>query len=128
MQQGSRYLRKLNAHLRNREATVLHHALPYKLNKINIDDGRPPTTDLCHGLFDNLLKNLFTPAKYYLLAHDIQLIDLIKRTMDFNRRMLYAFKNFIIDRTSQAAGEGTRVSISDHFYHATGTRRDLSCD
>ncbi|GFU75880.1 hypothetical protein TNCV_1653381 [Trichonephila clavipes] len=42
-QQGSRYLRKLAAQLRNREATVLHQALPHKLNKINIDEGRSPT-------------------------------------------------------------------------------------
>ncbi|GFV47083.1 hypothetical protein TNCV_197781 [Trichonephila clavipes] len=42
MQQGSRYLRKLAAQLRNREAMVLHHALPHKLNKINIDEGDHP--------------------------------------------------------------------------------------
>ncbi|GFT16340.1 hypothetical protein TNCV_2488911 [Trichonephila clavipes] len=38
MQQGLRYLRKLAGQLRNREATVLHHALPHRLNKINIDE------------------------------------------------------------------------------------------
>ncbi|GFT02549.1 hypothetical protein TNCV_1487631 [Trichonephila clavipes] len=43
MQKRSRYLRKLAVQLCNSEATVLHHVLPLKVNKINIDEGRSPT-------------------------------------------------------------------------------------
>ncbi|GFY29647.1 hypothetical protein TNCV_1812271 [Trichonephila clavipes] len=37
-QQESRYLWKLAAELHNREATVLHHAMSHKLNKVNLDE------------------------------------------------------------------------------------------
>ncbi|GFV94409.1 uncharacterized protein TNCV_3352471 [Trichonephila clavipes] len=68
MQQRSQYLRKLVAQIRNREATVLHHALPHKLNKINIDEGRSPTALFIMDT-STALRKLPTPAMYHLLAH-----------------------------------------------------------
>ncbi|GFW71908.1 uncharacterized protein TNCV_3220841 [Trichonephila clavipes] len=79
MQQGSQYLRKMAAQLRNREATVLHHALPHKLNKINIDEDRSPTALFLDTL--TTFGKLPTPATHHLLPHGVQLIDL---TMNFN--------------------------------------------
>ncbi|GFX93954.1 hypothetical protein TNCV_3413171 [Trichonephila clavipes] len=66
MQQGSRYLRKLAAQLRNREATVLH-ALPHKLNNINIDEGRSPTALFIMDTWTTPLKTAYTsdvPSAY----------------------------------------------------------------
>ncbi|GFV50652.1 uncharacterized protein TNCV_2213151 [Trichonephila clavipes] len=79
MQQGSRYLQKMAAQLRNREATVVHHALPHKLNKIIIDEARSPT-----ALF--ITDTLTTFGKLpisvtHLRPHDVRHIDL---TMNFN--------------------------------------------
>ncbi|GFW78210.1 uncharacterized protein TNCV_136791 [Trichonephila clavipes] len=83
MQQGSRYLRKMTAQLRYREATVLHHALPHKLNQLIIDEGRSPTALFIIGTLTTIGK-LPTPATHYLLTHDVRLIDLTELTMNFN--------------------------------------------
>ncbi|GFS51763.1 hypothetical protein TNCV_614161 [Trichonephila clavipes] len=77
------------------------------------------------------LGKLPTPATHHLLTPDVQPKGLTELTMNFNRpNAFYAFKNFITElyhRTlSQAVEKGTRVSISDLCYHATGTRQGLS--
>ncbi|GFU39274.1 hypothetical protein TNCV_3811201 [Trichonephila clavipes] len=106
------------AQLRNREVTVLPHALSLKFNKIIIDEGRSLTALFVMDTLTNFGN---------LLTLDVRPIDLTELTMNFNlRNALCAFKNFITDRTSQVVGEGIRAAISDHcYYHATGTRRDL---
>ncbi|GFV84204.1 uncharacterized protein TNCV_3038641 [Trichonephila clavipes] len=65
MQQGSQYLRKLAAQLRNREATALHHILPHYLNKIN----KPTTIFIMDTL--TTLGELPTPATHDLPSHDL---------------------------------------------------------
>ncbi|GFV85150.1 uncharacterized protein TNCV_4172031 [Trichonephila clavipes] len=122
MQQRSRYLREMAAQPRNGEATVLHHALLLKLNKIIIVEGRSLTALFIMDTLMNFGK-LTTPATNHLLFNDVWPIDLTELLMNFNCRNALCI---ITVRTSQAAGEGIRASISDHCYHATGTRRDLS--
>ncbi|GFV70412.1 uncharacterized protein TNCV_4798311 [Trichonephila clavipes] len=75
----------MTTQFRNREATVLHHMLPHKLNKINIEEGRLPTSLF---IMDTLttLEKLITPATHYLLTHDVRPIDLTELTMNFNCR------------------------------------------
>ncbi|GFU77231.1 uncharacterized protein TNCV_4126081 [Trichonephila clavipes] len=115
----------MTAQLHNREAVVLHHALPHKLNKIIIDEERSPTVLFIMDTLTTFGK-LPTPAMHNLLTHDVQSIDLTKLTMNFNWRNTLCIPELITDRASQAAGKGIRASISAHCYHSTGTRRDLS--
>ncbi|PRD34412.1 UNVERIFIED_CONTAM: hypothetical protein NCL1_14682 [Trichonephila clavipes] len=82
MQQGSRYLRKLAAQLRNHEATVLRHALSHKLN---IDEGRLPTALFIMDTLTTLGK-LPTPTTHGLLTPDVRPINLTELTMNLNRR------------------------------------------
>ena len=77
-------MRKMAAQLQNREATVLHHALPHKLNKI-IDKGRLPTALFIINTLTNFGK-LSTLATHHLLTHDVRPIDLTELTMNFNWR------------------------------------------
>ncbi|GFX98712.1 uncharacterized protein TNCV_1502901 [Trichonephila clavipes] len=111
MQQGSRYLRKMAAKLRNREATILHHALPHKLNMISIDEGRSPTAI---SIMDTLmtLGKLPTPATHHLLTHDVRPIDLTELTMNFNGRNALSIQE-LYHRPSLTGG--TRRNKSFHF-------------
>ncbi|GFW06325.1 uncharacterized protein TNCV_37991 [Trichonephila clavipes] len=126
MKQGSRYLRKMAAQLHNREATALHYALPHKLNKINIDEGRSPTALF---IMDTLMTfgKLPTPAAHHLLTHDVRPIDLTELTMNFNWHNALFFKNFITDRTSQVAGEKNKSfhfgPLLPRYWHEAGPVR-----
>ncbi|GFW14073.1 uncharacterized protein TNCV_3546621 [Trichonephila clavipes] len=107
MQQGSLYLRKLAAQLRNREAMVLHHAQPHKLNKINVEEGRSPTALFIMNTLLTLGK-LPTPATHGLLTHDVCVwpIELTELTMNFNRRNALCIQE-LYHRT-KLAGSGKR--------------------
>ncbi|GFU37548.1 uncharacterized protein TNCV_4274761 [Trichonephila clavipes] len=69
------------AQLRNREAKVLHHALPQKLNKIIIHEGRSPTALFIMDTLTTFGK-LPTSATHYLLTHDVRPIDLTEQTVN----------------------------------------------
>ena len=115
----------ISAQICNHKATVLHHALPHKLNKVIIDKGRLPSAFFILNTLTTFGK-LPTPATQHLLSHDVRPIPLQSWRWISIGAMLCAFKNFITDRTSQAAGEGIRASILDHCYHANGTTHKIS--
>ncbi|GFU68702.1 uncharacterized protein TNCV_309171 [Trichonephila clavipes] len=74
-------------HFLNREATVLHHVLTHKLNKIIIDEGRSLTALFIRDTLTTFGK-LPTPATHHLLTHDVRPIDLSELTMNSNWRVL----------------------------------------
>ncbi|KAJ4442494.1 hypothetical protein ANN_04080 [Periplaneta americana] len=113
------------AQLRNREATVLHDALPHQLNTIIIDEGRSTTALFIMDILTTFGK-LPTPATHHLLTHDVRPIDLTELPMNFNWRNALCIKELYHRPNLAGGGEGIRASISDHCCHATGTRRDLS--
>ncbi|GFS71208.1 uncharacterized protein TNCV_5049891 [Trichonephila clavipes] len=101
MQQGSRYLRKMPAQLRNRE--VMH-----KLNKINIDEGRSPNALFLMDILTTFGK-LPTPATHHLLTRDVRPIDL---AMNFNWRNAFCIEELY--HRPNLAGGGRR-NKSFHF-------------
>ncbi|GFT44095.1 uncharacterized protein TNCV_2111201 [Trichonephila clavipes] len=89
MQQGSRYLRKMAAQMRNREVTVLHHALPYKLNRIIIDEGLSPTALIIIDTLTTFGK-WPTPSTRHLLTHDVRPIDLTELTIELAKCFVHS--------------------------------------
>ncbi|GFX17350.1 uncharacterized protein TNCV_3553541 [Trichonephila clavipes] len=85
MQQVPQYLWTIAAQLRNREAMVLHHALPHKLNKTNIDEEQSPTVLFIMDTLTTLGK-MSIPATHHLLTHDVLPINLTELMMNFNKR------------------------------------------
>ena len=55
-------------------------------------------------------------------------MNLAQLTMNFDRRYVLAFKNFIADPTSQSAGAGIRTSIFDPYNDATARTREISLE
>ena len=111
VQQGYRYLRKMSAQIRNREATVLHHALLHKLNKIIIDKRRSPIAFFIMNTLTTFGK-LPTLATHNLLTHDIRPIDLIELTMNFNWRNALCIQE-LYHRPNLAVGGRRNKSV--HF-------------
>ncbi|GFT19358.1 hypothetical protein TNCV_2532961 [Trichonephila clavipes] len=95
MQQGSRYLRKMAAQVRNREATVLHPELPHEVNKFIINEGRS-LIELF--LMEMTFEKLPTPVTHHLLTHDA-------RPQLTIGAVFCALKNLFTDRASPVAGE-----------------------
>ncbi|KAJ4427337.1 hypothetical protein ANN_24957 [Periplaneta americana] len=108
MQQGSRYLRKMAAQLRNREATVLHNALPHQLNTIIIDEGRSPTALFIMDTLTTFGK-LPTPATHHSITHDVRPIDLTELPMNFNWRNALCIKELY--HRPNLAGGGRRNEL-----------------
>ncbi|GFW95186.1 hypothetical protein TNCV_313901 [Trichonephila clavipes] len=108
------------AQLCNCETTVLHRALPHKLNKI-IEEGRSPT-----ALFrmDTLTTSENCLHQRRTICLLIQFV--LELTTNFNWSNALCIQELYHRPNLGAAGEGIRASISDNCYHATGTRRNLS--
>ncbi|KAJ4451991.1 hypothetical protein ANN_03475 [Periplaneta americana] len=99
------------AQLRNREATILHDALPHQLNTIIIDEGRSPSVLFIMDTLTTFGK-LPTPVTHHLLTHDVRPIDLTELPMNFNWRNALCIKELY--HRPNLAGGGRR-NKSFHF-------------